>query len=146
MKKRKSAAIVGMILAVIMIAAGFILKIPDAEISFFGSRENGGYEEYVGGDAYNFIIEAALRSGEIAGRTTAKTILICNGLILFMICWLALPVVEPPKDKEKSISPQIESPVYKECPECKNQVPINFSTCKECGYPFVEEGLNNGAN
>ena len=41
--------------------------------------------EYVGGDAYNYIIEASLRGGEIAGAKTAKAIYFAAAGILFVL-------------------------------------------------------------
>ena len=41
--------------------------------------------EYVGGDAYNYIIEAALRGGEISGAKTAKAIYFAASGIMFVL-------------------------------------------------------------
>ncbi len=50
-----------------------------------GSEWSGDeYTEYVGGDAYNIMIEASLRGGIIAGRTIAKTILIVSGIVIYI--------------------------------------------------------------
>lgn len=42
-------------------------------------------QEYVGGDAYNFIIEASLRGGEISGALTAKAIYFAAAGILAVL-------------------------------------------------------------
>ena len=42
-------------------------------------------EEYVGGDAYNAMIEASLRGGEIAAAKTSKTMYLCGGIITMAI-------------------------------------------------------------
>lgn len=91
---KKTIMTFGLILAAVMITVGIALPIPDPKISFYGSRENGGYHEYVGGDAYNIQIEASIRGGEISGRTDAKTILLTGGVILFVLTLFAGGVLE----------------------------------------------------
>lgn len=82
----------GIVVSLIMLIIGIFLPIPDKEIDTWASADNGGYEEYVGGDAYNIQIEAALRGGIIAGRTVAKTVLITVG-VLMMFLSLALHTI-----------------------------------------------------
>ena len=71
-----------MAIATIVVIAGLILLIvgikydvPNRKFSF------RTLEEYVGGDAYNAMIEASIRGGEIAAAKTSKTIYICSGTI-----------------------------------------------------------------
>ena len=45
----------------------------------------GEVPEYVGGDAYNYIMEASLRGGEIAAATISRAIYICVGSVLALI-------------------------------------------------------------
>jgi hypothetical protein len=66
-------------LGIILFIVGIFYKIPARTFSF------RNIEEYVGGDAYNASIEAAIRGGEIAGAKAAKAIYICGGLILTAI-------------------------------------------------------------
>lgn len=68
---KKAAGITGFILAALFLILGFCTNTPDKYIKSYGE---GKMYEYVGGDAYNFIIEASLRGGEIAGAKTAKAI------------------------------------------------------------------------
>ena len=70
-------------MAAVLFCVGIFTKIPQKEISFFNIDGNG-YEEYVGGDAYNIQIEASLRSGEIAGAKTAKAVYISCAAISFI--------------------------------------------------------------
>lgn len=65
---KRAVGIVGLVVTVCLIVAGFCISVPNREISF---RE---VKSYVGGDAYNVIIEAGLRSGEISGAMVSKTI------------------------------------------------------------------------
>ena len=82
MNVKKAAGIVGIILAGILMALGFASATPDKYIRTWGE---GAMHEYVGGDAYNFIIEASLRGGEIAGAKTAKAVYFAAAGILFVL-------------------------------------------------------------
>ena len=73
-----------MFVASIVIIAGLILfivglnyEIPNRKFYF------SSIEEYVGGDAYNAMIEASIRGGEIAAAKTSKTIY--SGIITMAI-------------------------------------------------------------
>ena len=65
--------------AAIVVIAGLIYDIPSKKFYF------SSIEEYVGGDAYNAMIEASLRGGEIAAAKTSKTMYICGGIITMAI-------------------------------------------------------------
>lgn len=77
-------------IAIALVIFGIILPIPEKHIDTWrtgdlGSEWSGNnYTEYVGGDAYNIMIEASLRGGIIAGRTVAKTILIVSGIAFYI--------------------------------------------------------------
>ena len=75
--------IVGLVLAVILVIVGFALRVPERSIGW-------DVEEYVGGDAYNYIIEGEIRAGEIAGTKASKTIYIIGGSIVGMMSLLVL--------------------------------------------------------
>ena len=75
-----------MAIATIVVIAGLILLIvgikydvPNRKFSF------RTLEEYVGGDAYNAMIEASIRGGEIAAAKTRKTIYISRATITMAI-------------------------------------------------------------
>lgn len=72
--ERKFVGIVGLLVAIALLVAGFCIAVPDKYIPSWKDLDEGGMEEYVGGDAYNFIIEAGLRGGEIAGATISKAV------------------------------------------------------------------------
>lgn len=87
-----------MMIATIVIIAGLILLIvgikydvPNRKFTF------RTLEEYVGGDAYNAMIEASIRGGEIAA---AKTIYICSGTITMAI-GLLISAIGTTQKKEK---------------------------------------------
>ncbi len=68
-----------LIAGIILLQKGLVYEIPSREFSMYK------IEEYVGGDAYNGIIEASIRGGEIAGATMAKSIYICSGVVTMAI-------------------------------------------------------------
>ncbi len=92
--KRISTIVV--ILGILFFTIGIFYQVPDREIPY-------DYEEYVGGDAYNMIIEASIRGGEIAGTKTSKTIYTIFGVSLISIGGI-LQIIE----KEKRLISKIE--------------------------------------
>ena len=72
------AAIV-VIAGLILLIVGLNYDIPSKKFYF------SSIEEYVGGDAYNAMIEASLRGGEIAAAKTRTTMYICGGIITMAI-------------------------------------------------------------
>ena len=111
MKKR--AGIAGVILALVFLILGFCSNAPDKYIKYYGE---GKMYEYVGGDAYNFIIEASLRGGEISGAITAKAIYFGVAGILFIISLSFLGADNKGEDKAHGIV---------------NSIPVNASVPSE---------------
>ncbi len=68
-----------MIVGAILLIVGLSYDIPSRTFSFYGLKE------YVGGDAYNAIIESSLRGGEISGAIVSKAVYICSGIITMSI-------------------------------------------------------------
>lgn len=99
---KKAAGIVGIILSVVFLVMGFISNAPDKYIKSYG--DNKMYE-YVGGDAYNYIIEAALRGGEISSAKTSRAIYFGAAGILLVI---SLSFLTTDEDKER-ISNQLSN-------------------------------------
>jgi hypothetical protein len=62
-------------------AASFALPVPDRKVY--------GANKYVGGDAYNYQIEASIRAGEIAGAKATRAIFLVGGTMLFGISLIA---------------------------------------------------------
>lgn len=150
--KKTTHGVIGILLSAVMIIIGIFLPVPDKEISWFGSASNGGYKEYVGGDAYNIQIEASLRGGIIAGRTAAKAIFISVG-ILQLFFSLGAFVSDSEQHNYHSntfstveISKPAQAVVHTEqpaihntsdswkCPKCGKFNPITQRICKDCGY------------
>ena len=72
-------AMAGILLGSVLLIYGFKLEVPSGIMQF------GEVPEYVGGDAYNYIMEASLRGGEIAAATISRAIYICVGSVLALI-------------------------------------------------------------
>lgn len=79
-------------IGIILLIAGLGVSIPSDYISSYSMTE------YVGGDAYNFIIEASLRGGQIAGAQMTKAIYIAVGLLIACVSALKINVVKPEKE------------------------------------------------
>ena len=100
--KHKLVCIIGVILALTLIVAGFVISVPDRTISSLPYAVNG-YKEYVGGDAYNIQIEASLRGGEIAGAKAEKAIYISSGVILLFLSFAFEYCFDAKQKKDKSV-------------------------------------------
>lgn len=144
---RETIKKIGIVLAILLIAVGIFLPIPSKKIDSWASADDGGYKEYVGGDAYNIIIEASLRGGIIAGRTAAKAILISVGVLQLFFA-LALntdnnfnseytvnPTSSTLKYNVKSEPPEIKNIGDTwTCPNCGESNLITQRICKGCGH------------
>lgn len=90
MKKRTQIIITA--IGLLLVCIGLFMPVPSKELTTYSFMADEGYsviEEYVGGDAYNYIIGASLVGGEIAGAKVQKAIytvaglfLICTGMVL----------------------------------------------------------------
>ncbi len=74
-------AIMGIVLSIVLFVLGCFAEPPDRRIWSY----DDDYVEYVGGDAYNLIIEASLRAGEIAGARSARAIYFSSAAILMVL-------------------------------------------------------------
>jgi len=91
MNKKSIVSLVGIALGVILMIVGMATSTPDRILPRFVSRSSveasrgEGTPEYVGGDAYNFLIEASIRGGEIAGAQTARAVYVSTGALLIVV-------------------------------------------------------------
>ena len=89
LKAKKIIAVAIVLVGLILVFVGFFTNIPGTKLTTISSLDDyEGYssiEEYVGGDAYNYIIGASLVGGEIAGATAAKAIYIGIGFLMISI-------------------------------------------------------------
>lgn len=75
-------------IGIVLVCIGLLLQVPSKELTTYSFLGDSGYsviEEYVGGDAYNYIIGAALVAGEIAGVMIQKAVFISIGLLIVCI-------------------------------------------------------------
>lgn len=114
--KNKKPYMCPILIGILLILIGLIIRVPGGALTTYKSLDGesaGGYyafdnryssiDEYVGGDAYNYIIGASLVAGKTAGVIAAKAISIVGGAICF--CFgLTLKMMEPE-------APSVESPV-----------------------------------
>ena len=88
----KTSQIFCIILAIALLIFGFVYPLPEKEVNvssrssayYSGWGENIG-AEYIGGDCYNYQIEASLKAGYFTGILTMKSISVLGGLILFFL-------------------------------------------------------------
>ncbi|MBQ8324491.1 MAG: hypothetical protein IJX82_05020 [Clostridia bacterium] len=85
---KKSSALV-ILIGIVLLVVGLVLEVPSDELSYYGTSDRSKIEEYVGGDAYNYIIGASLVGSQIAGRMIQKAIytavgalIICLGILI----------------------------------------------------------------
>ena len=71
---------------IVFFILGLTLKLPPKELNHYSSSDDTyKVEEYVGGDAYNYIIAASQWAGEYSARSTEKTLYICFGVFMFAL-------------------------------------------------------------
>lgn len=115
LRKLKKSYMCPIMIGLILILIGLIIQIPGGVLTtykFMNGESAGGYafdnkyssiDEYVGGDAYNFIIGASLVGGKIAGTIAAKAVAMVGGAIC--ICFgVTLRMLEQEKDATKMVA------------------------------------------
>lgn len=101
---KKVAGIIGLVLVAVFLYFAISTPVPDKYISSWGSNK---MTEYVGGDAYNYIIEASLRGGEIAGAIISKAIYYACAAILgvfSLFCLASDPTYPQPVDNRPDLA------------------------------------------
>lgn len=83
-----------LVIGIILVICGLSVGVPSDYISSYDMWE------YVGGDAYNYIIEAALRAGRISGAETSKSVYIAVGLLIACMSALKINIVKPAKEEK----------------------------------------------
>ena len=126
----KIFSIVGIVIGLLFAIIGLATTVPDDIIQTGvlsrDNRDRGGYHRYVGGDAYNFIIEASIRGGEIAGGRSARATYLTGGFIMATGSLIALGVsLDKEKEREqmKQLSPNLSSNSEQAPPEMEGQAP-----------------------
>ena len=88
----RASQILGIIVALALIVFGLAYPVPEKYVSVSSSssaydsswEENRG-AEYIGGDCYNYQIEASLKAGYLTGVLAMKAITFVGGLLLFFL-------------------------------------------------------------
>lgn len=103
-KALKSAAVIPILIGVLLIAAGVLIQSPGGALTTYENLDGvstdyytfddrySAIDEYVGGDAYNYIIGAALVAGKMSGFIAGKAVLIAVGC-LCLSCGGAMIVI-----------------------------------------------------
>ena len=105
MKYLRVISLLGVVLALSLFYVGADVTHPGSYLS------SGSVVAYVGGDAYNYIMEASLRGGEIAGAVAKRALYICSGWIVLFFSALsfglsfALAELLPAKASAKILAP-----------------------------------------
>lgn len=93
----KAQHLFGIFAALALIAFGLFFPTPAKHLDVDDSYNYSSYsheewkwienkgEEYVGGDAYNYQMEASLKAGYISGVLAMKSITVVSGILLFFI-------------------------------------------------------------
>lgn len=97
-----------------MIAYGNELELPDKNLIVSSYLPNDEWEdnvgdEYVGGDAYNYQMEASLKAGYMSGMMTVKAIMMAGGALIDVLVLISLavnlilkPILKRNSDGEKT--------------------------------------------
>lgn len=100
---------------ILLILVGLLIPVPGGALTTYGTLDGdktssysfddkySAIDEYVGGDAYNYIIGAALVAGKTAGTMAAKAACGVGGVLL--LCWgLTLMLREKKETPEPGVS------------------------------------------
>lgn len=88
----KTIATTLIIFGILFTLTGIFYNIPERVIPY-------DYKEYVGGDAYNLIIEASILGGEISGAQISKTIYTVFGWSLIIAGGILIQILNLLKEK-----------------------------------------------
>ena len=82
---KKGISIIVILIGIALVAVGLVIAVPGDHLTTYSIlADKYGYsyiKEYVGGDAYNYIIGASLVAGHISGNLAMKAIFIAGGVI-----------------------------------------------------------------
>lgn len=145
-------------IGLILILIGLIIQIPGGALTtykFMNGESAGGYafdnkyssiDEYVGGDAYNFIIGASLVGGKIAGMIAAKAVAMVGGTIC--ICFgMTLKMVGQEKDAMKMVaSENTESEAILDGSKAEINTPKEQDEDKSAGELLSKTEMGTGDN
>jgi len=84
--------VLGILIAISLILFGILYPVPEKYVDVKSGR-NAYYSEwsdnygaeYLGGDAYNYQVEASLKAGYFSGTMTLKSLTFVSGILLFFM-------------------------------------------------------------
>ena len=102
MKIQKLVGTVILLAGVALLIVGLTLQVPGTYLTTYASLDGAAIDgdtassirEYVGGDAYNYIIGASLVGAKISGLITAKAVYTAVGVLVIclgLICLFCYP-------------------------------------------------------
>lgn len=113
---RRTASILVIAIGVAFVAIGLLIAVPGDHLTTYRSLAGeAGYsyiEEYVGGDAYNYIIGASLVAGHIAGTLTMKAVFVVGGALASCIGLLCLASTHRAEKQTAQHAEDTESPAH----------------------------------
>lgn len=127
---RKTVLVFGAIVGVILILVGLFAFNPAAgKMDLWDFKDD--YEEYVGGDAYNIMIEATFR----AGRMVCKSLFLIGGILLLFLSGQTLAAISE-EEEEEVVVPKMgfwkeEPPKIEEPPAFDGPVPPELAAFKQ---------------
>lgn len=88
----KASQIIGIIIAIVLVVFGIAYPVPEKHV-FVSSSSSAYYSEwienkgaeYLGGDAYNYQVEASLKAGYMSGVLVMKALTFVCGILLFFL-------------------------------------------------------------
>ena len=113
--------IIILIVGIALVSFGVCVEIPGGALTTYESLDGvdtdnyafdnkySSIDEYVGGDAYNYIIGAALVSGKISGAMTSKAIYIVGGFICVCIGFAVISIGKKANSYQKITNDTIEN-------------------------------------
>ncbi|MGN1421920.1 MAG: hypothetical protein ACI4XA_00950 [Oscillospiraceae bacterium] len=85
----KAHKILGILAAIALVIFGLAFPVPEKHLRVSLYSHNNNWmeagEEYVGGDAYNYQMEASLKAGWVSGVLAVKAICASSGVLLFFL-------------------------------------------------------------
>lgn len=89
----KAHKILGIIAAIALVIFWLAFPVPEKHLRVSSYSYNNNWmeagEEYVGGDAYNYQMEASLKAGWVSGVLVMKAICASSGVLLFFLILMA---------------------------------------------------------
>ena len=140
----KGSQATGIVIAIILIVFSIAFPMPEKHLrtsmyrnSYNWTDDSG--EEYVGGDAYNYQMEASLKAGYMSGVLAMKSISLIGGLLLLFLTLYSRIICEAKEEQN-----QLLSALEKSAKECVGAIALLPEKTDRLADAFKElsEALN----